>query len=877
MAKKLKFKADDIDKDLEIMEVLRRDGVFYYRSGAWENPIEGDRRDTGNGLGRNVDEVYINGRWQKKIEVGSVGTDMITLRDGLNDIKVKDKGRTFNIARKLKSMEGMQIGSSFTQLALTSNEQSGVMHYYPDKIIKKYEGIKEFDDKVSLPTAYSMTWELPDAIVQSLELKASKDTRVRLRLYLTKETDLQKALQGVNDNDLVYESLPDTEYKNPENPNYGGNVIPKGDPVVPLANEMYLTSGVKYLIVFDALEPGNLLGKSNVPFFSVNYYEEKSEVIMSSTTVEARLEQDITLDRNMWLCTKMRDVDGKKGDSINLIGNYSDETTCVGNNYDRTRLISKGKAQVDNDGVVGTIATEEWIAKNSLRKIMTIDELNPDETALLYKMNPPGYVSAYGQEEAEKYPMYKTIGYLRKFSCVFFPMVRDVSCNTFLLTHERGESANLRFVRDGKTSYCIIETVVRKLDGSMINMSIRTDLTGTPTEGHVYADSPYIPSEDLIAESYKQWFIDWDISENQCQLRIVDPNIGEWSVTKTDAAYIMDASTYYVGSYKREYATNVMRLFNVVMLVYENPDGTGAVYEVNERTHGIDTAEIVTRIRKEKVKVSDSMAVHVYPKESEDFHTFFTKSGVYYCNNMDGNLPPNTEKTNDFKAEVAVKDKDFAVIQVTNLHTGVTYTKNKTFGVWQDWLTAGSVWNPKIIDYGFGDNIQIRVSQQTSCTSEEILFNNRNPEGRNTVVKIELQDGWNGDYDIIIKPRKSPVSSQLVSLKLTTPTTQTPLQIGLNSVTIDENLLEIHVVANGCQWTDFGMGWKSGSYPMLDIQFINRTTERGMDMLVDGGVFNQELMPKECNIGVGLKIVNVNGSFSFQKYIGGSWKEVSKI
>lgn len=876
--KKLNYTAEDINKMFEFLEKLNKDGIQYYRYGAWTSPIEGDRRDTGKGLGKNGDEVYLKGQWVKKIEVGSVGTDMITLRAGLNDLKVKELDKTFNMIRKLKTMDGIQFGSSFSPFVLTSNERD-IYTYYPDFTKQLTQPCQNISStQVTLPAYYMLNWQNADAIVKAFKFKTTKESRIRIRMYHTEENELSKAISGLSDESMVYESMPDTEFKNPDNAEcYGGYPIPSGDSQNDLHNEMYLTNSRKYVIEFDSVVESGFLGNGNVPYFDIVYYEEKSTPLINRDFLEQRLNEDITLDRNMWLQTRTPDVNGKNGKEINLIGCYNDESTFVGNHNDNTVIMTKGKAKIDNEGQIGTIATEEWIGSNSIRKIMTIDELRPDETALLYKMNPPGYVSAYGQNDAEKYPMYETQGYLRKFSCVFFPMVRNANCDTFLLTHERGTSANLRFVRSEENAYCIIETDVRRLDGSLISMSIRTDLTGEPHEGYSYADQPYKPSSDVELESYKQWLIDWEISEGQCTLRVVDPNRGEWSVTKQDAAYIMDASTYFVGSFKREPATNVMRLFNIFMLVCENKDGTGEMYEINERTRGIDFAEMVTRIRKDKIKVSDSTAVHVYPKQSEDFHTFFIKSGVYYCDNMIQNVPFDTYRDNDFKAEVAVKDKDFAVIQATNLHTGVTYTKNKQFGVWQDWLTSGSVWNPKIVDYGFGDNIQIKVSKQNSYTTEEILFSNRNPKDKESVIKIELPDGWHGNYDIIIKPKKSPVSAQLVSIMLTTPTTQTPLQIGSTTVEIDENLLEIHVVANGCQWTDFGMGWKDGSYPELEIQMINKTSERGFDMLVGSGVLNQELMPKDVYLGNNLRIVNISNSFVFQKLSGSTWIEVGRI
>ena len=108
-----KFTGQEVDENLQsvcdnkaslrIMDVLNKTGIFYYREGAIDNPVEGDRRDTGNGIGRNGDEVYIGGKWLKKIDVGSVGTDMITLRDGLNDVKVKVGNKYFNLVRNLKT------------------------------------------------------------------------------------------------------------------------------------------------------------------------------------------------------------------------------------------------------------------------------------------------------------------------------------------------------------------------------------------------------------------------------------------------------------------------------------------------------------------------------------------------------------------------------------------------------------------------------------------------------------------------------------------------------------------------------------------------------------------------------------------------------
>lgn len=263
---------------LNQLRPLQDNKTLYYRAGSETNPQEGDRRDTGNGIGRNGDEVFLNGKWVKKIDVGSVGTDMITLRDGLNDIKVKEKDRTFNLIRKLKTMLGIQFGSSFSPMALTSASEEDSKIYYPNKLLECVEITPRGENVMRMPQMLEqLVWYQPDAIVESVTLEAKKESRARMRIY---KHDYEGDLQ-LTDENLIYESMPDSEFKNPENIEcYGGATIPKGVNRITLRNELYFTCGSTYDIILETM-PGvvcELLGDTRI-YLEFNFYAEESKTI----------------------------------------------------------------------------------------------------------------------------------------------------------------------------------------------------------------------------------------------------------------------------------------------------------------------------------------------------------------------------------------------------------------------------------------------------------------------------------------------------------------------------------------------------------------------------------------------------------------------
>jgi len=332
---------------------------------------------------------------------------------------------------------------------------------------------------------------------------------------------------------------------------------------------------------------------------------------------------------------------------------------------------------------------------------------------------------------------------------------------------------------------------------------------------------------------------------------------------------------YYVGTYQRKTDTNVLRLFNIRMYSTENPDGSGIVTNVDERTVGIDNAVMVTQIEKDKLYLQDRTAVHVYQKESDDFKTMFSKSGVYACVNMLQNLPEGyKEGDNDFKVDVSIKNSDFIVLQAIDIRTGHNYTMSKTFGIWGDWLPISSVWNPKVIDYGREDNVIIKTSERFFNTTDEITFNCRNEETRTATTVFEIPSEKFGHYKLNVKMLKRPNSSHIEAVTIN----GTDVQIDVNQdILLKTTSNEIVVAATGCQWTDFGMGWVDGTFPQLSIEFFNTESEVSTNLLVENGIINKELLPKETYIGEHFRIIELGNKLTFQKLVNSNWEIISQM
>lgn len=702
---RIKLDTDQLDNDLDFLIQLSVNGVLYYRHGAWDEPVEGDRRDTGKGLGRNGDEVYTNGKWTKKIDVGSVGTDMITLREGLNDVKVKEDERTYNLLRKLKTMPGIQVGSSFSPLALTSSSIEEVNLYYPDTTtVQKFIGGTIGDVPVTMPCYFLLDWNSSDAIVKSFNFKTSAESRIRLRLYYTEETNLQKAIKSIVDDSLVYESLPDTECKNPEDKNYGGVLIPKGDSETDVRNEMYLTYGKKYVLEFDNCVPNFFLGNGSIPFFSINWWVERSDRVVLLTELlnrmEERLKQDIVLNNGMWFLNRGQDINGKPGEARNIGGIYGDEM-CLGDVADQTVLqsVNTPMMRIGASERVN-IASEKWVTDNTMRKIMDMNKLNPNETAILYQTEPPTYLQTH-DGEPPTFPEYNIEGYLRQFSCKFMPHnVGEEVPTSFILTGERGAILSMRLdFTNSESAYAIVEIEAFAPNGSRVPFEIRTDATGEAEEGTTYA-TPYIPSTDINTESHKEWSINFDVNggveEQVGRLILIDPNGGRWTVEHPKVHYLDNMTHLYAGTDQGDTSTELTRLWNIHMIYTENADGSGKSTTVNEQLIGIKSATIVTNIPMRKAGIDtyiqDAMAIHKFKELSKDFHTFFRPydSGVYRCFDMTDNLPEGyTPGDNDFYCFLFAVSTAYKTIEALDIRSGRRFTKSMLGSKWADWFEWG--------------------------------------------------------------------------------------------------------------------------------------------------------------------------------------------
>jgi len=669
----------------KLVSELENNNILYYRLGAIENPIEGDRRDTGKGIGRNGDEVFVNGSWNKKIDVGSIGTDMITLRDGLNDIKVKLDNKYFNLIRNLKTLDGIQVGSSFKPLALTSSGRYELKHYYPDKNETfKYIHQDKFDKISKLPGYCLVVWNNADAIVKSLNLKAQEDTRVRLRMYVTTAKTLEQAILEKSDKTLVYESIPESIYKNPENPMYGGTLIPKGDFEAELSNEMYLTNNAKYLLEFEGLVEGNLLGNGLIPYFEVNYYKEKNEIVVTNETIEERLTRDIMLDEGMWLASKLgKTPEGENPKKANIGGMYG-EDMCISDTNVKTILKSKGtpRMMTNENDLVSNIASEDFVKFEAIPKVFHKDELESGRTGLIIQTIPMTYTMFYPEE----FKTYNSLGFIKVLSCKFMPNLhnsRQVICRD-------GRNETSVDIRSGQGA--LINFVCYKKDGGFESISIDTSMIENPPSGHSYPSVPYICSDDRREEENKVWKYDYASSGEISYITMIDPNDGQWTVHLENTTHCAEGGIYHFGT--DENNEPVKRFWDLFFDAHDKPIEPTDSDVVDEHVTGIQTARLVTKMRRDAIDILDPIAVHKYADLTKNFHDFFEpkSSGLYRCFGMTENLPNGyIVGDNDFYVNVYTTSMNYKCLEALDIRSGRKFIKNMYNGNWNEWVETGGV------------------------------------------------------------------------------------------------------------------------------------------------------------------------------------------
>lgn len=603
-------------KDSAILDELEKNNIFYYREGAIKNPVEGDRRDTGRGIGKNGDEVFSKGQWVKKIEVGSIGTDMITLRNGLNDIKAKELSRTYNIARKLKTMDGIQIGSSFSPLALTTNGIKNAKLYYPDTDnLRNFELNNIKNQKVALPAYAELHWHDEDSIVKSMILCTEKESRMRIRLYYTEEsvgTPLMDIIPKLTDETMVYESMPDTEFKNPDNREcYGGVVVPTGINEIDLRNEMYLTNERRYIIEFDSCTENHFIGNGSIPYCAFNFWYEKSEAIVTDSGLEERLKNDIVLDYNMWLSTLSRPNENKKPETRNMIGmredDFQDGAITVGDDGEKTVLWTDRDAYIkSSNDRIEHLTSYERMTMEAIPKIYNANQCIEGQIALLIETNPKTYTTWERQ-----FPTYK-LGDINnkvyRFSCTFSPIVgrvnrlfTDFGSRRLDFYHAENESVGIRF------GYYLD-------NGDYVDYSINLRDVEKLKEDPRWniPRNAYIIDRSKIYEDLKRpWKIDMQTIGSEFTLTIIDPDLLRWEFTdivldvdgedvKPKPHHIFSGGDYYVGHFNQ---SETVKMLQNVIIDSKNGD---IVNNVNEIVKEIKPINLVTRLRKQIFDIGGS-------------------------------------------------------------------------------------------------------------------------------------------------------------------------------------------------------------------------------------------------------------------------------